>query len=98
MAALVAAIHVFLVFQRLSEPASLLNFHLDDVGSHPYGGRIPIRLRGVLQAKLDVNGDGAPRPGFRRPGPGRCVEKASRLTMEPRMESSVAPSGQMIRA
>ena len=50
---------------------------LDGVGSHQYGGVIPIRLRGVLQAKLDVNGDGAPRPGFRRPGPGRCVEKAS---------------------
>ena len=25
---------------------------------------IPIRLRGVLQAKLDVNGGGAPRAGF----------------------------------
>ena len=98
MAGFMRAIHVFLSFQRLSEPSLQLNFLLDAVGFAEYGGVIPIRLRDVLQAKLDVNGDGAPRPGFRRPGLGRCVEKASRLTREPRMESSVAPSGQMIRA
>jgi hypothetical protein len=50
---------------------------MDTDGSHQYGGLIPIRLRGVLQAKLDVNGDGDPRPRSRSRGPGRCVEKAS---------------------
>jgi hypothetical protein len=39
----VPAIHVLLVFQRFSEPSLELNFQLDAVGSHPYGGRIPIR-------------------------------------------------------
>ena len=53
------AIHVFLSFQRFSEPSLQLNFLLDDVGFAEYGGPIPIRLRGVLQAKLDVNGIGA---------------------------------------
>ena len=77
MAGLVPAIHVFLVFQQLSEQSFLLNFPMDNVGLAAYGGRIPIRLRGVLQAKLDVNGDGAPRPRSRSRGPGRCVEKAS---------------------
>jgi len=58
----------------------------------------PHSLRGVLQAKLDVNGDGDPRAWLRKPVLGRCVEKASWLTMEPRMESSVAPPGQLTGA
>jgi hypothetical protein len=41
------AIHVFLVFQHLSEKLSELNFRVDAAGSHQYGGRIPIRLRDV---------------------------------------------------
>src|SRR5258708_4933797 len=66
----VPAIHVFLSFQCLSEQSLLLNFPLDTAWCSEYGGRIPIRLRGVLQAKLDVNGDRRPRPRFRNRGPG----------------------------
>jgi len=47
MAGFMPAIHVFLVFQGLAGPSALLNFRLDGVGSHPYGGHIPIRLRDV---------------------------------------------------
>jgi hypothetical protein len=43
MAALLAAIHVFLVFQRLIEQSPELNFRIDAAWSHQYGGRIPIR-------------------------------------------------------
>ena len=46
------AIHVFLSFQRRSEPSLLLIFPLDTAGFAEYGGVIPIRLRGALQAKL----------------------------------------------
>jgi hypothetical protein len=37
------AIRVLLVFQHLSELSLELNFSLDTVGSHLYGGLIPIR-------------------------------------------------------
>jgi hypothetical protein len=43
MAGLVPAIHVFLTFQHFSEQSPKLNFRIDAAGSHPYGGRIPIR-------------------------------------------------------
>jgi len=98
MAALVAAIHVFLTFQGFSEPSPLLNFPLDTDGSAEYGGRIPIRLRGVLQATLDVNGDGAPRAGFASLPPGDVWRRPPTPLKGVRMESSVAPPGQMIRA
>src|SRR4051812_26961304 len=43
LAGFMPAIHVFLIYQRLGEQLTALNFRLDAVGSHRYGGRIPIR-------------------------------------------------------
>jgi hypothetical protein len=82
-----------LVFQRFNEPSANLNFRLDAAWSHQYGGHIPIRLRGVLQAKLDVNGDGAPRAGFASLFPGDVWRRPPSPLKGLRMESSVASLG-----
>jgi hypothetical protein len=71
---------------------------LDAVGSAEYCGVIPIRLRGVLQAKLDVNGDGAPRVGFASLPSGDVWRRPPTPRKGVRMESSVAPPGQMTKA
>ena len=98
MPGLEPGIHVFLVFQRLSEPSLQLNFLLDAVGFAKYGGLIPIRLRGVLQAKLDVNGDGDPRASFASLPLGDVWRRPPTPLKGVRMESSVASPGQMTKA
>jgi len=72
---------------------------LDGVGSHQYGGVIPIRLRGRPAGETGCEWGRRPaRMAFAGHALGRCVEKASRLTREPRMEASVASPGQMTKA